>query len=325
MINMKVEGRRWKVEGVDFNQNEILRLFLNKILLFFVLISSTLILLPSAYLYPRSYPMLLNPEQVLNKDYLIIDARNEINFLKGHIKGAIHLDGGCSGKICYKKGDLPCVLKPINEIKKILEEKGICKDKKIVIYGDENSWGAEGRIYWLLDKLGYKKISILNGGYNYWKSKRYPISFGISLFSKSKKCKNNSINHFKLVTAEDIHKFIKEKKAIIIDTRTLKEYNGAILYGEKRGGHIPGAIHIYWKDFLNKDYTLKTKNEILNILKEHGIPLPENIHKKIITVCTGGVRSGFVYFVLKYVGYKDVENYDYGMWQWAMSEFEIEK
>ena len=325
MNNTKVEGGRRKVEGVDFikiifNQNEILRLFL-----YIILIPSTFFLPPSTYLYSRSYPMLLNPDQVLNKGYLIIDARNEISFLKGHIKGAIHLDGSCSGKICYKKGDLPCVLKPVNEINKILEEKGICKDKKIVIYGDENSWGAEGRIYWLLDKLGYKKISILNGGYNYWKNKGYPTSFGISLFSKSEECKNNSVNNFKLITAEDIYKLLNGKKAIIIDTRTLKEYNGAILYGEKRGGHIPGAIHIYWKDFLNNDYTLKTKREILNILKKKGIPLPENIHKKIITVCTGGVRSGFVYFVLRYVGYKDVENYDYGMWQWAMSEFEIKK
>ncbi len=284
-----------------------------------------LVIFLSTNIFAGSFNMLINPNSVLKNNYVIIDARNKLNFLKGHIKGAIHLDGGCSGEICHKVGDLPCVLKPIPEIIKILKKKGICPDKKIVIYGDKDSWGAEGRIFWLLEKLGYKKIAILNGGFDIWKKKGYPVSYGFSIFSHVNPCKNFKYKNFKLINADEIFKLLQEKKAIIIDTRTLKEFNGAILYGEKRGGHIPDSILIHWKEFLNQDYTLKSKNEIIKILKKHGVPSPENCSKKIITVCTGGVRSGFVYFVLKYVGYKDVENYDNGFWEWALTRLPILK
>jgi len=263
-------------------------------------------------------------KQLDSKDLVIIDARNTLSFIKGHIKGAVHLDGGCGGALCYKK-DIPCVLKPFNEIKKILINKGICKNKKIIIYGDQYSWGAEGRIFWLLDRLGYKNIKILDQGYYYWKRKGFPVSFMSNIFNSLKKCEKLEIGKFHLINAEDINNLIKENKAIIIDTRTKKEFFGAILYGEKRGGHIPDSVFINWKIFFNKEYKLKQKKEILEILQQKGIPCPEKIEKKIITVCTGGVRSGFVYFVLKYVGYKNIENYDYGFWQWAKTNFPVEK
>ncbi len=284
-----------------------------------------LILFFSVNLFSKDFKMLLNPGEILKNNYVIVDARSEFSFIKGHIKGAIHLDGGCSGKICHKVKNLPCVLKPLPQIISILKNKGICPNKKIVIYGDQDNWGAEGRIYWLLDKLGYKNIAILNGGFYLWKERGYPISYGFSFFPKRNSCNNIKYKNFKLITADDIFRLMKEKKAIIIDTRTLKEYKGATLYGEKRGGHIPGAILIHWKNFLNSNYTMKSKEEILNILKNKGIPGPKKCNKKIITICTGGVRSGFVYFVLKYVGYKNVENYDYGFWQWALSKYPIKK
>ena len=293
---------------------------------FKVLIFTVFITIP---LFAGDLSMLINPERLSkifnNKNLIIIDARSKFSYIKGHIKNAINLDGSCSGELVYKKGDIPCVLKSEDKIKKILSEKGICKNKKIVIYGDENSWGEEGRIFWLLDKLGYKYLSILNGGYTLWKSKGYPTSFGISLFNHIKKCKNLECTYLKLIDAKEIFNLIRKKEVYIIDTRTEKEYNGAILYGEKRGGHIPTSINIWWKEFLNKDYTLKPRKEIIKILKKHGIPEPDKIEKKIITVCTGGVRSGFVYFVLKYAGYRDVENYDNGFWEWAASNFPVEK
>ena len=280
-------------------------------------------------IFAKNSTMLITAEKLCSNldvdNIVVIDARNSISFLKGHIKGAIHLDGGCSSELCYKKDEIPCVLKPVNEIEKILKEKGICRDEKIVIYGDENSWGAEGRIFWLLDKLGYKNLKILNGGFSLWKKKGYPVSYGFSLFSKHKNCKDLNLQKFHSIDANEIYKLIKKNKAIILDTRTEKEYQGAKLYGEKRGGHIPGAILIWWKDFLNKDYTLKSQAEVIKILKAHNIPLPEKTNKKIITICTGGVRSGFVYFVLKYAGYKYVENYDYGFWQWATTDYPVEK
>jgi len=217
-------------------------------------------------------------------------------------------------------------IKTLKEIEVTFSKKGLYRDKKIIFYGDNDSWGAEGRLFWLFDKLGYKNISILNGGYQLWKDKGYPTSLIPTINFAKVSSKPLKLENFTMINAKDIESMLRNDSALLIDTRELQEYNGAILYGEKRGGHIPKSIFINWRDFTNVDYTLKSKKEILALLNKKGIPNPDKIDKKVVTVCTGGVRSGFVYSIMKYIGYTDVENYDNGFWEWsALSELPIEK
>ncbi len=107
--------------------------------------------------------------------------------------------------------------------------------------------------------------------------------------------------------------------AKIIDTRTKKEFEGATSYGETKGGRIPGAVNIELNDMFDSYGKVKTKAEVEKIMDDAGISKDD----EIITYCTAGIRSSYMFVVLKTYGYENVANYDESYYRWsAVNEVE---
>ena len=253
----------------------------------------------------------------------MVDTRSALNYRKSHIKGAIHLDAGCGGPLVHQVGEVPCSLRHPDELIAELKKNGICPDRNIVVYGDRNSWGAEGRFVWLLEKLGFTKLALLDGGYDRWRRQSAPTG---TLFANHKEPCPASAMHPLSATgleqanldASTLWPLYQKGNLIFLDVRSKAEFDGAILYREQRGGHLPGALHLHWETLWNNDYTLKSQTELITLLTEIGLPQPEESKKKLIVpYCTGGIRSGFAWFVLRRLGYPAVVNYDNGFWEWA--------
>ena len=256
-------------------------------------------------------------------DLVVVDTRSTLSYRKNHIKGAIHLDAGCSGPLVHQVGNIPCSLRHPAELIVELEKKGICQDHNVVVYGDRNSWGAEGRLFWLLEKLGFTKLALLDGGYDRWR--RQSGSTEVLFANHKEPCSASAMSPLSGAGLEQANLsasalWLRYRKGnlIFLDVRTKAEFDGAILYREQRGGHLPEALHLDWETLWNDDYSLKSRAEILTRLTEIGLPLPEQAEEKLIVpYCTGGIRSGFVWFILRRLGYPAVENYDNGFWEWA--------
>ena len=77
-----------------------------------------------------------------------------------------------------------------------------------------------------------------------------------------------------------------------------------------RGGHIPGAVNILWKDALQDDWTLRDANELEEFYTNAGFG-PET---STITYCQAGVRAAFTHLVLTSLGHDEVRTYD-GSWE----------
>jgi thiosulfate/3-mercaptopyruvate sulfurtransferase len=102
-------------------------------------------------------------------------------------------------------------------------------------------------------------------------------------------------------------------ETILVDARSVEEFVGKEMAGIPRAGHIPSAINIPWNGFLNSDATLKDVEAIGDGLDEKGL----HRSHEVVCYCTGGVRSGWVYFVLKVMGYPKVKNYPGSWWEWS--------
>lgn len=111
---------------------------------------------------------------------------------------------------------------------------------------------------------------------------------------------------------EELQKNYKDYK--IVDVRTDEEYEGAKKYNEAKGGHLPGAIHIRYTDLFREDGTLRSQADIDKMLKDAGISKDD----KIVTYCTGGIRSAYMQLVLEMAGCKNTWNYDQSFWRWAV-------
>ena len=254
-------------------------------------------------------------------EILFLDSRSTWKFLLGHIPGAINLPNWKD--FTETKNGVPGILiKDLRTLAEKISNLGIGKEQKIVIYGDpKDSWRTDGRFLWMFHYLGFENVSILEGGIKLWQKNEKKIERGAG--RKVEKSNFNAsdiqLNSSVIANKDWINSRLGAPNLSIIDTRTLEEYKGATPYGSKKGGHIPGAVHIDWKEFFNSKGYLKNKNYLINILKNYDV----TANKEIVVYCTGGVRSAMAYFVLKYLGFK-ARNYDGSWWDWSYSKLPSE-
>ena len=64
----------------------------------------------------------------------------------------------------------------------------------------------------------------------------------------------------------------------------------------------------------NSDDTLKSNAEIVSMLEAAGVSKDD----KIVTYCTGGIRSAYTQMVLEMCGYENTWNYDQSYWRWCV-------
>ncbi len=260
--------------------------------------------------------LLIQPQQLMSMDKddrIVIDSRSSWKYFLEHIPGAANVSDW--REFTVKKKDVPGVLiDDKQQLSKLLSSHGIQHGKTIVIYGEPSDpWRTDGRIFWMLEYFGFSNVKLLEGGVSAWKEAGGEVERGRDHVPTSN-LKALDINFNPAVHADKtyINERLNTKTLAIIDNRTEEEYKGATPYGSQRGGHIPGAIHIDWRDFYSSEGRLHSPETLMNLLKTYGI----DESREIVVYCTGGVRSSMAYFVFKYLGYS-VRNYDGSWWDWS--------
>ena len=174
----------------------------------------------------------------------------------------------------------------------------------------------------MLEYLGCTNVKILNGGWDKWEADKLPVQTAVNTLAPAvfTATLNTEINPDK----EHILDRMGDSDFVTVDTRTDAEFNGWILYGEARGGHITGAVQLPYEWYFNSDHSILSHDDLQDLFDSHGIT-PD---KEIVPYCTAGIRSGFFYFLGRLMGYDRVSNYDASMWDWAESDpavFPMEK
>ena len=253
-------------------------------------------------------------------DIILIDARGEEEANKGTIKGATAI--GWQNLASVEEGasgdeNWGLVLEPA-ELSKRLGEKGIAKDKEVVLFaGAQKGWGDDGRIAWELLAAGYQDVKMVDGGFAALKKA------GLKTDIESTKLdpvdiKIDSIDQEHIIRTDELKKDYEDYK--VVDVREDKEYNGEILYGEAKGGHLPDAIHIRFTKLFQKNGMLKSKADLTKLFEDAGLAKED----KIVTYCTAGIRSAYMELIMEMCGFKQVKNYDGSYYRWANVE-DVEK
>ena len=238
------------------------------------------------------------------KNLVIIDARAS-GYDSSHIPGAINLKHG--EYWTWGKGLLPRA-----DLNSKLSAAGLKRSMNFVVYDDTTaSWGAAGRIFWMLEYLGCSSVHLLDGGWDKWVADGRPTEATINTLPAN--TFKAAIQSFRKATKAHIKKRLSDEYFAIIDSRTDEEFIGWQLYGEARGGHIPGAVQLPYAWFFNADKTVLKYSDLKTMFTSRGITK----EKEVSAYCTVGIRSGFVYFLLRLMGYPSVSNYDASIAEWA--------
>ncbi len=253
-------------------------------------------------------------EQNLGREGLvIIDVRGKAaHAFGGHIPGAVQTTWhDYSDPQATAKG----LLDPdVARLEKTIRGLGVNDDSDVVIYSNPfDNWGDEGRMLWMLQYLGHQHVRILDGGWVKWVAEQRRYEHG----SPSVKPGNFTAkpNPDLIVLKDELKKIVRRPHpdVQIVDARSVEEYAGKEVQGIPRPGHIPSAVSVPWNGFVAKDGAVKELDAIQALLQDKGLD-PD---KEIVCYCTGGVRSAWLYTILKLAGYPKVRNYPGSWWEWS--------
>lgn len=195
-----------------------------------------------------------------------------------------------------------------------MQSLGIGEDTTVVAY-DRTGGLYALRLMWALHYYGHRDVKMLDGGYQKWvaegrvTSNEPYVAPGTVSFTPRQPDKSIFADQSDVLAAIDA------PDTTLLDVRTDAEWDGANKRGGKRGGRIPGAVHLEWVNFhTGGDIpTLKTADEINQLFEENGI----DKGAQIITYCQGGIRAAHAFWVAKLVGAQDVRNYDASWREWG--------
>jgi thiosulfate/3-mercaptopyruvate sulfurtransferase len=257
--------------------------------------------------YPNA-AMLIEADALAKADrsqMVVLDLRKQKDYDAGHVAGAIRVDMAEWSKTFNSKADDKVWMR-------ILGDLGIDSSAKVVVYADDVREAA--RSWFLLKSLGVGDVRLLDGGWKAWQAAGGKVSTEPASPKMVKG--NHKRQDDRLATKDDVLKMLSVPGIQIIDVRSTQEFCGDLGTAKKKGA-IPGAKHLEWSEFIDKEsQKFKPASEIAKILKDANID-PE---KATVTYCQSGGRAAVAEFALELMGGKNVRNY-YRSWaEWGNDE-----
>ena len=264
------------------------------------------------YAHPE---LLVSPEELareLQADrarMLLLDLRPAEAFAAGHLAGAVHLDLFGISLIDTDPAPMRAFLWIIEHL---LASRGVGADRRIVVY-DTDSGIRAARAFWFLEYFGHPDVRVLDGGFQAWARSGFPVTTTADAPATGNW--RGARHADRLATWQDVRKRLHDPGAVVLDTRSDGEYCGTTVRA-RRGGAIPGAVHIEWTKNLTAEGTFKPAAELRKMYEAAGVT-PD---REVITYCQGGYRAAHTYLALRLLGYPRVRNY-LGSWkEWGDRE-----
>jgi rhodanese-related sulfurtransferase len=152
-----------------------------------------------------------------------------------------------------------------------------------------------------LERLGYSRVSVLDGGINRWVTQGYATEWGSNVPSKDFGEKVEVVHHVPEIDAPELHERMQRgDKLVILDTRTPEEYRRFCIPG---GRSVPGG-----------ELALRITDIAKNLDKD----------TTIIVNCAGRTRSIIGTRVLQRMGLPNVYGLKNGTSGWVLAGQQLE-
>lgn len=210
--------------------------------------------------------MLIEPSELQKEpnrqEIRILDARPQGEYAKCHIPGAAWVDVKSWQELGRKEGGLH----DANAWGEAVGRLGIRPDARVVVYG--SSLPDTARIWWTLKYAGVRDVAILDGGWALWSKEDRPTDASAPAIAAVQFQPKFQADRLEEIDA--LKESLSSGRMTVVDTRTKDEFTGKDVRG-KRGGHIPGAKHLEWKELLAADGRFKSPPQLRELFGQRGI------------------------------------------------------
>lgn len=230
-------------------------------------------------------------------------------YTQAHIPGALYIDW--TRDIVDLDDPIEAQIAPADKFARTMERLGIGDEHLVIAYDAHPASQFATRLWWALRYYGHQKVAVLNGGLPRWQREGRPLTSEVSAYPPAKF--TPVVQSAMRATAQDVLAALNQPGTRVIDARETAQYNGTLVRGHGRPGHIPGAINIPREELIAEDGTFRD-NEALRQVFESAQVRPE---ERVIAYCNGGVAATTILFSLALLGYPVLTNYD-GSWnEWG--------
>lgn len=183
---------------------------------------------------------------------------------------------------------------------------GVGDDHRVVLYDTAGSMWAS-RVWWMLRWVGFDAAAVLDGGLAAWVAADRPVTSEpppptSAVLTPQPRPGLIADRHEVLAAVDD-------RAVRLIDTLPEAHYRGEMSLYE-RPGHIPGAESIPMFEVVADHGRVATPAEVV---ATHG----DDLDRRAITYCGGGIAASLTAFAMVRAGYSDVAVYTASLQEWA--------
>ena len=245
-------------------------------------------------------PLILEPSElqaVLGQDkLLILDLGKRETYQQAHVPGAIPV---APSDIQLGIKPAPGLLPTQQQLSILFSRLGLSEDTHVVVYDDDGGPWA-GRMIWVLDSIGHKHYSFLNGGIHSWLAEQRPIESQINSATATE-YEVTAIDETVSITQSQLLTAIEANSVQIWDARSHPEYTGEKAVSQ-RGGHLPGAVSYEFSIALDRDNHLKLRD--LAVIRQELAAIGIDGQQTLVSHCQTHRRSGLTYVIAKALGWQ---------------------
>ena len=192
----------------------------------------------------------------------------------------------------------------------IFSKLGINANSEVLVYGftmPEQGFGDEARVVYTFNYAGFDKVKFIDGGFKQVEKLGFNKNYKPTedRLDVSDVVRSEATQNEKAIFTDELLSKLGSNDVQIIDTRLEVEFNGRVIYGENKAGHIPGAISLPFNSLVDEEGFVKSREELEKYVNEKGL----DKDKLQITYCTTGVRASYVAVILEELGF-NVRNYE---------------
>lgn len=192
----------------------------------------------------------------------------------------------------------------------IFSKLGITDKSEVLVYGftmPEQGFGDEARVLYTFSYAGFDNVKFIDGGFKQVEKLGFNKNYELSSdrIDVSDVVRSEATQNEKAIYTDELLSKIGNTDVQIIDTRLEVEYNGRVIYGENKAGHVPGAISLPFNSLVDNNGFLKSREVLEKYVTDKGL----DKNKLQVTYCTTGVRASYVAVILEELGFK-VRNYE---------------
>ena len=194
----------------------------------------------------------------------IVDCDNREAYRRAHIPGAITF----RGHHYLKEKEAALHIMGPNQFAQTMGALGIGADSLVVAYDGFSGLYAT-RFWWALNYYGHTNAKALNGGWDTWLAEGRPVTNATT--HPTKGTFTPQVNEDFIARRDQVQDAI-DTDTVLLDVRSDAEWTGENDRGTKRGGRVPGAVHLEWLNYIDpKTKQFKPAAELRSMFAQAGV------------------------------------------------------